>query len=54
MLERKLFELCVQGAMEDIRRSGETGASETQNALRVTRLVDDFLFTPGNGLCILH
>ena len=47
VVERRLLELCVQGAVQDIRVSGETAAAETQNALMVMRLVEDFLFTSG-------
>ena len=46
-VERRLLELCLQGAVEDIRVSGQTGEAETQNALMVMRLVEDFIFTPG-------
>ncbi|XP_068687514.1 neurobeachin-like protein 1 [Montipora foliosa] len=45
-VERRLLELCLQGAVEDIRVSGQTGEAETQNALMVMRLVEDFIFTP--------
>lgn len=48
VIERRLLELCLQGAVQDIKVSGQTGESETQNALMVMRLVEDFIFTPGN------
>ena len=48
VVERRLLELCLQGAVQDIKVSGQTGEAETQNALMVMRLVEDFLFTPGN------
>lgn len=47
VVERRLLELCLQGAVQDIKVSGQTGEAETQNALMVMRLVEDFLFTPG-------
>lgn len=48
VIERRLHELCLQGAVHDIKVSGQTGESETHNALMVMRLVEDFIFTPGN------
>lgn len=48
VVERRLLELCLQGAVQDIKVSGQTGEAETQNALMVMRLVEDFLFTPGS------
>lgn len=47
VIERRLLELCLQGAVHDIKVSGQTGESETHNALMVMRLVEDFIFTPG-------
>ena len=35
--------------MEDITVSGQTGEAETQNALMVMRLVEDFIFSPGSS-----
>lgn len=49
VIERRLLELCLRGAVQDIEVSGQTGESETQNALMVMRLVEDFIFTPGNS-----
>ncbi|RMX38939.1 hypothetical protein pdam_00016423 [Pocillopora damicornis] len=46
VIERRLLELCLRGAVQDIEVSGQTGESETQNALMVMRLVEDFIFTP--------
>ncbi|KAJ7381764.1 Neurobeachin-like protein 1, partial [Desmophyllum pertusum] len=46
VIERRLLELCLQGAVQDINVSGQTGEAETQNALMVMRLVEDFIFTP--------
>ena len=54
VIERNLLELCVLGALEDINRSGETGVSQTMNAVQVMKLVNDFLFTPGDALTSLH
>ena len=54
VVERRLLELCLQGAVQDIKVSGQTGEAETQDALMVMRLVEDFIFTPGNpstGIC---
>lgn len=48
-VERRLLELCLQGAVEDVKVSGQTGEAETQNALMVMRLVEDFIFTPGRS-----
>ena len=48
-VERRLLELCLQGAVEDVTVSGQTGEAETQNALMVMRLVEDFIFTPGRS-----
>lgn len=50
VIERRLLELCLQGAVHDIKVSGQTGEAETQNALMVMRLVEDFIFTSGNSL----
>ena len=47
VVERRLHELCLQGAVQDIRVSGQTGEAETQNALMVMRQVEDFIFSPG-------
>lgn len=47
IVERRLLELCLQGAIQDIRGSGQTGEAETQDALMVMRLVEDFIFSPG-------
>ena len=49
VIERRLLELCLRGAVQDIEVSKQTGESETQNALMVMRLVEDFIFTPGNS-----
>jgi len=46
VVERRLLELCLQGAVQDIKVSGQTGEAETQDALMVMRLVEDFIFTP--------
>ena len=47
-LERRLLELCLAQVLEDIERSGETGAKESMSALQVIKLVDDFIFTSGS------
>lgn len=49
VIERRLLELCLQGAVHDIKVSGQSGEAETQNALMVMRLVEDFIFTPGDS-----
>ena len=52
VIERRLLELCLQGAVHDIKVSGQTGESETHNALMVMRLVEDFIFTPGKFIIL--
>jgi len=48
-IERRLLEMCLQAVVQDIQRSGQTGESETNNALMTMRLVEDFVFTSGNA-----
>ena len=47
LVERQLMELCIRGAIQDIKISGQTGVSETKNAVQVMRLIEDFLFVSG-------
>ena len=47
-LERRLLELCMAEILTDIERSGQTGVKETNSALQVIKLLDDFIFTSGN------
>ncbi|KAK3708098.1 hypothetical protein QZH41_019181, partial [Actinostola sp. cb2023] len=54
VIERRLLEMSLRAVVDDIQRSGQTGASETNNALMIMRLVEDFLFTSGEELVAME
>ena len=49
-IERQLYEMCLEASLRSIEQSTQPFAVDTQNAVQILRLVEDFLISTGMNI----